>query len=206
MITWEGDWREDERAIAQAAIAAASLRLAEISGLAPDEAFHCVFGDIILDAYPLVAGEYYGYVSKLEPRRVQLEIGHVTQTLVLHELGHVLILTDPNDENIADILSRTVIKTAAGRPVTGAGRGKYARHMGYKATKYTGYNSIEYPAHEHPVSFKDKYSNTPTEDICDMWMGCLTGNIADNDAGRALDKFVTDYMVRRLMPCRKVEP
>jgi hypothetical protein len=198
MILYEGNWREDERAIAQQAIAAASIRLAEISGLAPDEAFACVFGDIILDAQPVVSGAYYGYVSALEPRRIQLEIGQITDKLVLHELGHVLILTDPSDTNPAEWLSRNVIRTASGRPVTGP-----VRNMGYYSEERTGYISIMYPDHQHPVYFDD--GKTTTEDICDMFMSWITGNIANNEAGAALDKFVSEYIARRLAPCRKVE-
>jgi len=190
-----GPWLDEDRAAAQAGLDAAAIKLAEISGLAPDEAFYRVFGDITLEALPFVAGRFYGHVSKFRPRVIQLEIGQITDKLIWHELGHVLILTDTNKPNIADWLSRNVIKTASGRPVTGAGFKKYARFMGYRTTEYTGYFSIVYPDHQHTI---DDDGDNPTEDICDMLPSLISGNIADNEAGQAIRAWVVDYLRKRL--------
>jgi hypothetical protein len=36
-----------------------------------------------------------------------------------------------------------------------------------------------------------------------MLLAWVMGEFADNEPGRALDAWVTDYMTRRLMPCGK---
>lgn len=200
MIALIGKWTQEARATVMSAVIAADNILAEIVGLAQGdttEAFDRLFGDIVLEAVDDVPGPYYGYVSNLDPRHIKLQIGHIDFALVGHELGHVVILTDPEEENIADKLSHTVIRTERGRAVTGQGAGnKYARNMGYYGTRYTGYASIIYPDHQHPVYFYD--GNTPTEDFCDMFLSLLSGNIANNEAGRALRKWIIEYLRGRL--------
>jgi hypothetical protein len=45
--------------------------------------------------------------------------------------------------------------------------------------------------------------NSAIEDWADMLLAWTLGEFAPNEAGAALDKFVTDYMTRRLMPCKE---
>jgi len=87
--------------------------------------------------------------------------------------------------------------------VTGPGYGGYQRHAG----RYSPTNGYQHTGYDWQIhSKKMRGGNKPIEDWADMLLAWTLGEFADNDAGRALDRFVTDYMVRRLMPCRKVEP
>jgi len=159
--------------------------------------FEKLFGrNLILDARSVVSGTFHGYVSNLEPRVLQLEIGNITESLIKHEVGHALILTSLPGLNPAELLSATVIRTSTGRPVTGQGFMEYSRDMGYYGTYYTGYNSVFYPHQYHPKYFEE--GNNSTEDICDLWLGILTNNIANNDAGYALNSWFISYLTKRL--------
>jgi len=195
MINLVGDWSVEKPQIDKA-IELVSYTLSEISGYLPDIAFGRLFPEVTFEISPNVGGDYYEYVSPLTPTLVKFDAGRVDYRLALHGLGHVIILTDPIN-NPADWLSRNVIRTEFGRAVTGAGRNRYSRSMGYHATKYTGYYSIYYPEHQHPRDM-DKLGKTPTEDFCDMWLSLVDNNIADNDSGKALKLWITGYLLNRI--------
>lgn len=196
MINLVGDWSIEKPKIDKA-IELASNTLAEITGLAPNIAFDLLFPEITFEIAPDVGGIYHEYVSALTPTTIEFDADKVSYRLALHGMGHVIILTD-KIFNPADWLSRNVIRTEFGRAVTGAGRYRYSRSMGYHNSKYTGYYSIYYPEHQHPRDLDEK-GNTSTEDFCDMFLSLADGNILDNDSGKAIKKWITEYLRRRIL-------
>jgi len=149
-----------------------------------------LFSGIILEGKEELAGPHYGFTNKFDPKRIQLQTGCIDQLLIYHEVMHFICLNSPKELNPAEILSRSVIRTINGRPVTAG----HCRNMGYKTTKYTGYISVNYPDHQHPENTKDGSGKDPTEDVCDMFTSLIAGNIADNDAGVALK----DWIISRI--------
>lgn len=186
-----GTWSIQDIESAKKAIEIISYSLSNITGLEPEKAFNLLFGEVVLEAVKNVPGILYGYVSARRPRHIKLEIGHIDVPLILHEFGHVVILTDKTDSNPIKWLSKNVIKTVSGIPVTGP-----IRFMGYYSPERNGYVSIFYPEHQHPIYWYD--GRTTWEDFCDMLLSWLTGNFEDNEAGIALYLWITNYFKERL--------
>jgi hypothetical protein len=68
---------------------------------------------------------------------------------------------------------------------------------------HNGYQHTGYPWQIH--SKKMRGGNSAIEDWADMFLAWVMGEFADNEAGAALDRFLSEYMARRLAPCGKVE-
>lgn len=190
-IKFLGTWSPEDIESAKRAIEIFSYSVSNITGIAPEKAFNLLLGGITLEAVKYAPGIFYGYVSARRSKHVKLEIGHIDVPLILHEFGHVIILTDKTDSNPAKWLSKNVIKTVSNIPVTGP-----IRFMGYYSTERNGYISIFYPEHQHPIYWYD--GRTTKEDFCDMLLSWLTGNLADNEAGIALYLWITNYFKERL--------
>lgn len=101
-----------------------------------------------------------------------------------------------------DTLAKYGVVTPSGRMVTGPGRGGYQRHAGMYSP-HNGYQHTGYPWQIH--SKKMRGGNSAIEDWADMFLAWVMGEFADNEAGAALDRFLSEYMARRLAPCGKVE-
>ncbi len=197
MTVWySGPWPDEDRAAAQAGLDAAAIRLAEISGLAPDEALGRLVGDLTLIANPYLQGEWHALVVNGVPDEVQFKPGLVTPELVVHEvLGHIVNDKVPNDVRPATLLARRPIVTASGKFVTGPGATDYSRHGGRHAPK-NGYKQDGEPYQRHPIWLKD--GNSALEDWADMVTSWVYDNLTDDERGQAIRSWVVDYLLKRL--------
>lgn len=145
-------------------------------------------------------GKYWDYVNIHDPKRVILKTGSISQLLIYHALFHFICLNVPKELNPAEILSHITLRCPDGRPITGVGNNNlYYRNMGYYNTYYTGYISIEYPNHQHPMYWTDEEAKGPSEDSADMFTSLIGGNIADNIAGDV----IRDWLIQCLIDILK---
>lgn len=179
MITFAGNWSENDRKAANDGVRLLSVVLYGLTGLPPDEAFTRLFGDITFEAVARLPGRYHGYVVPGNAHLIKFRIGKVMPRLVIHELGHLLNDNVPENESPGHLLSTQGIKTASGKWVTG----------------FQGYQHRGYPWQQHPPNWKDY--NT-LERWADMLLAWVYGEFADNEAGVALAGWVSDYLVGRL--------
>jgi hypothetical protein len=194
MITYAGNWREDERIIAQLALFDVSVYLEELTGIESDEAFHRLFGDLTLEAVKS-AGRYWARVDAWDTHKMLFTIGRVTPNLVIHELGHLMNDNLPEQDSPAHLLSVHGIKTPDGKLVTGSGASGYARNAGRYAPR-NGYRKDNYPFHQHPRNWVN--GNTCVEDWADMFLSWVTDNFTDDERGQAIMEFVEGYLRGRL--------
>jgi hypothetical protein len=197
-VIFKGDWDAVDYAAAQAGIALVAAKLATITGGMPEDAFRCLLGEVTFEAVARCPGNWHAYVAPGVPDKVQFKRGKVTARLVIHELGHIINDSETAIEKPIDMLARFGVVTPSGKMVTGPGRGGYQRHAG-RYSPHNGYLHTGYPWQIH--SKKMRFGNSAIEDFADMLLAWALGEFADNEAGDALDAWVTDYMVRRLAPC-----
>ena len=202
MIRFEGNWLDKDKAEVKIAVIEMSDALSKISGMLPHDAFNCLFGELTFESVPRCPGGWDAYVAPGVPDRIQFRRGRVAARLVVHELGHIANDTDKTGAKPIDLLARFGVVTASGRMVTGPGLGGYQRHGG-RYSPHNGYLHTGYPWQIH--TRRMRFGNTPIEDFPDMVLAWAMGEFAPNEAGDALDAWVTDYMTRRLAPCGKVE-
>lgn len=191
MIDFTGPWREPEKQIALAAIERLSKELIELSGY-PD-AFERLIPKLTLEAVYKLPGLWCGLVEVGKPDRIKLKIGCVTESIVLHELGHVINDLVPNKDRPATYLARHGIFTLEGVPVTGPGRRWYERWFGYRAPR-NGYKSDL--VHIHP-RWRWK-GNNELEDFADMLLAWALDNFTDDPKGQALLGWITNYLRERI--------
>jgi len=194
-ITFAGSWLDSDLTAASDGVRDLSKMLSEITGLSPDEAFTRLFGDITFEAVKS-CGTYHAQVDAWDKHKIKFAIRHVTSRLVIHELGHLCNDNVPEEESPAHLLSVYGVKTPSGRMVTGPGAGGYQRHMGMYPPK-NGYLYFGYPWQQH--SRRMWKGNTCIEDWPDMLLACVYREFADNEPGLALNSWVTNYLIKRLL-------
>lgn len=196
-IRFEGNWLETDR---MALVEGVALICAKLG--IPNDMLACLLGEITAEAVDRCPGGWDAYVAAGVPDRIQFKRGKVTARLVIHELGHLVNDTDNTGAKPIDTLAKYGVVTPSGRMVTGPGIGGYQRHAG-RYSPHNGYLHTGYPWQIHTRRMRG--GNSAIEDWPDMLLAWVMGEFAPNEAGDALDRFVTDYMTRRLQPCRKVE-
>jgi len=196
-VKFEGiPWRPDDYADAIAGVEAWANCLAEISGLPPEDAFRCVFGELTFIAGD-PPGKWRAYVAPGKPREIIFEPGWVEPNLVIHELGHVFSDLMPWEQSPVYHMKKYGIRIPPNRLVSGPVSGGYYRHRG------SGYILAGYPAQQHPGGWLD--GMTAEEELADLCLALLIGNFADNKYGNALKAFILGWFEKRLAPCGKVE-
>lgn len=185
-------WRPDDYAAAIAGVEAWANCLAELSGLSPEDAFRCVFGELtfIADDPP---GKWRAYVAPGIPDKIIFEPGWVDPALVKHELGHVFSDLMPWEESPVYHMKKYGIRIPPNRLVSGPVVGGYYRHRG------SGYILAGYPAQQHPAGWDE--GMTAPEEFADLCLALLEGNFADNKYGNALKAYVLFWIKKRLEPC-----
>jgi hypothetical protein len=199
-IIFKDKWLIEDQLELMEGIIIFSRKLASITGGTPEDAFYCLLGEITVESVSRCKGGWDAYVAPGVTDKIQFRRGRVTRRLVIHELGHLVNDTDTNTKPI-DLLARFGVRTSDGILVTGPGRGGYQRWCGYYSTERNGYVFVVFPYLQHPRWWYK--GNTAIEDWADMFLIWILGEFADNDAGIALDKFVTEYITYRLEKYRK---
>jgi hypothetical protein len=94
MITYAGNWTEQDRVALLEGVALLFEKVTTITGGSPVDAFACLLGEITAEAVDRCPGGWDAYVAPGVPDRIQFKRGKVTSRLVIHELGHLVNDTD----------------------------------------------------------------------------------------------------------------